>query len=73
MQGAIDELEARGIAHEFEVRSAHPQPDAVAEYGRTARERGLRVRHTEQLQSISVRTLAILRYLPILAGSRRTT
>ncbi len=43
MQGAMDELEARGIAHEFEVRSAHRQPDAVAEYGRTARERGLRV------------------------------
>jgi phosphoribosylaminoimidazole carboxylase PurE protein len=43
MQGAVDELEARGIAHEFEVRSAHRQPDAVAEYGRTARERGLRV------------------------------
>jgi phosphoribosylaminoimidazole carboxylase PurE protein len=43
MQPALDELEARGIAHEFEVRSAHRQPDAVAEYGRTARERGLRV------------------------------
>ena len=43
MQDAIDELTARGIAHEFEVRSAHRQPDAVAEYGRTARERGLRV------------------------------
>jgi len=43
MQGAIEELEARGIPHEFEVRSAHRQPDAVAEYGRTARERGLRV------------------------------
>ena len=43
MQGALDELDARGIAHEFEVRSAHRQPDAVAEYGRTARERGLRV------------------------------
>jgi 5-(carboxyamino)imidazole ribonucleotide mutase len=43
MQDAVDELEARGIAHEFEVRSAHRQPDAVAEYGRTARERGLRV------------------------------
>jgi 5-(carboxyamino)imidazole ribonucleotide mutase len=43
MQGAIDELEARGISHEFEVRSAHRQPDAVAEYGRTARERGVRV------------------------------
>ena len=44
MQAAMDELDARGIAHEFEVRSAHRQPDAVAEYGRTARERGLRVR-----------------------------
>ena len=43
MQVAMDELDARGIAHEFEVRSAHRQPDAVAEYGRTARERGLRV------------------------------
>jgi phosphoribosylaminoimidazole carboxylase PurE protein len=43
MQGAMDELDARGIAHEFEVRSAHRQPDAVAEYGRTARDRGLRV------------------------------
>jgi 5-(carboxyamino)imidazole ribonucleotide mutase len=43
MQGALDELEARGVAYEFEVRSAHRQPDAVAEYARSARERGLRV------------------------------
>src|SRR5438477_1022282 len=43
MQPAIDELDARGIAHEFEVRSAHRQPDAVAEYARGARERGLKV------------------------------
>src|SRR5213596_2460513 len=43
MQGAIDELERRRLAHEFEVRSAHRQPDAVAEYARTARERGLKV------------------------------
>jgi 5-(carboxyamino)imidazole ribonucleotide mutase len=43
MRPALEELDARGIAHEFEVRSAHRQPDAVAEYGRTARERGLRV------------------------------
>jgi 5-(carboxyamino)imidazole ribonucleotide mutase len=43
MQAAIDELEARGIAHEFEVRSAHRQPDAVAEWAKTAHERGLRV------------------------------
>ena len=43
MQPALDELTERGIAHEFEVRSAHRQPDAVAEYGRRARERGIRV------------------------------
>jgi 5-(carboxyamino)imidazole ribonucleotide mutase len=43
MRAAMDELDALGIVHEFEVRSAHRQPDAVAEYGRTARERGLRV------------------------------
>ena len=43
MQAALDELEARGIPHEFEVRSAHRQPDAVAEWATTARERGLRV------------------------------
>jgi phosphoribosylaminoimidazole carboxylase PurE protein len=43
MQDALDELTARGIPHELEVRSAHRQPDAVAEYGRTARRRGLRV------------------------------
>jgi phosphoribosylaminoimidazole carboxylase PurE protein len=43
MQAAMDELDTRGIAHEFEVRSAHRQPDAVAEYGRSARDRGLRV------------------------------
>ena len=43
MQPALDELDSRGIAYEFEVRSAHRNPDAVAEYARTARERGIRV------------------------------
>jgi phosphoribosylaminoimidazole carboxylase PurE protein len=43
MQPALDELEQRGIACELEVRSAHRNPDAVAEYARTAHERGLRV------------------------------
>ena len=43
MKAAVDELEERGIPHEFEVRSAHRQPDTVAEYARSARERGLRV------------------------------
>jgi phosphoribosylaminoimidazole carboxylase PurE protein len=43
MQAAMTELDARGIAWEFEVRSAHRQPDAVAEYAKSARERGLRV------------------------------
>jgi 5-(carboxyamino)imidazole ribonucleotide mutase len=43
MQPAVDELAANGIPHELEVRSAHRNPDAVAEYARSARERGLRV------------------------------
>jgi 5-(carboxyamino)imidazole ribonucleotide mutase len=43
MQPAFDELDRRGIEWEFEVRSAHRTPDAVAEYARTAAERGLRV------------------------------
>jgi phosphoribosylaminoimidazole carboxylase PurE protein len=43
MQGAFDELDAQGIPWEFDVRSAHRTPDAVAEYARGARERGLRV------------------------------
>jgi 5-(carboxyamino)imidazole ribonucleotide mutase len=43
MQPALDELTANGIPHELEVRSAHRDPDAVAEYARSARERGLRV------------------------------
>ena len=43
MQGAVDVLTEKGVAHELEVRSAHRTPDAVAEYCRGARERGLRV------------------------------
>jgi 5-(carboxyamino)imidazole ribonucleotide mutase len=43
MQPALDELAERGVACELEVRSAHRQPDAVAEYARAARGRGLRV------------------------------
>jgi phosphoribosylaminoimidazole carboxylase PurE protein len=43
MQGAFDTLDEAGVAYEFEVRSAHRAPDAVAEYARSARERGLKV------------------------------
>ncbi len=43
MQAAVDELTGRGIPNELEVRSAHRNPDAVAEYARAARQRGLRV------------------------------
>src|SRR5213595_402281 len=43
MQAALDLLDERDVGYEFEVRSAHRTPDAVAEYARTARERGLRV------------------------------
>ena len=43
MQPAVAALEELGIAYELEVRSAHRTPEAVAEYARSARERGLRV------------------------------
>jgi 5-(carboxyamino)imidazole ribonucleotide mutase len=43
MQPALDELGRNGVASELEVRSAHRTPDAVAEYARGARDRGLRV------------------------------
>src|SRR5437762_12532682 len=43
MQSAFDELDTRGIAWEFEVRSAHRTPDAVAEYAKGAAGRGLAV------------------------------
>jgi phosphoribosylaminoimidazole carboxylase PurE protein len=43
MQGALDELDQRGIGYEFEVRSAHRAPNDVAEYATSARERGLKI------------------------------
>ena len=43
MQDATDELDARGIAWELDVRSAHRSPEAVSEYARTAAGRGLKV------------------------------
>jgi 5-(carboxyamino)imidazole ribonucleotide mutase len=43
MQPALELLDEKGVGYEFEVRSAHRTPDAVAEYARGARGRGLRV------------------------------
>ncbi|HVA30739.1 MAG TPA: 5-(carboxyamino)imidazole ribonucleotide mutase [Gaiellaceae bacterium] len=43
MQPALAVLDEHGVGYEFEVRSAHRTPDAVAEYARSARGRGLRV------------------------------
>lgn len=43
MTAAITELDERGIAHEFNVLSAHRNPDGVAEYAKSAAARGLRV------------------------------
>ena len=43
MKPALDVLDEAGVGYEFEVRSAHRTPDAVAEYSRSARERGLKV------------------------------
>ena len=38
MQDAFDLLDKEGVGYEFDVRSAHRTPDAVAEYARSARE-----------------------------------
>jgi phosphoribosylaminoimidazole carboxylase PurE protein len=43
MSAAMTELDERGIAHEFNVLSAHRNPEGVAEYAKTAASRGVRV------------------------------
>ena len=43
MKAALDELDSREIPWEFEVRSAHRNPDEVAEYARSAKGRGIKV------------------------------
>ncbi len=43
MEHAAKTLEEFGIPYEFRVVSAHRTPDAMAEYARTARDRGLKV------------------------------
>jgi phosphoribosylaminoimidazole carboxylase PurE protein len=43
MEKAGKELDERGIRHEVRVMSAHREPEAVAEYARNAKMRGLRV------------------------------
>jgi 5-(carboxyamino)imidazole ribonucleotide mutase len=43
MQPALDELDARSISYEFNVLSAHRDPQKVAEYASSAAGRGLRV------------------------------
>ena len=43
MNEAAKELDARGIAHEVNVLSAHRNPEGVREYALTAESRGLKV------------------------------
>jgi 5-(carboxyamino)imidazole ribonucleotide mutase len=43
MQGAIDALREFDIAYEVRVISAHRTPDAMADYARSAADRGIRV------------------------------
>jgi phosphoribosylaminoimidazole carboxylase PurE protein len=43
VQPALDSLEQAGVAYDFRVLSAHRNPDEVAEFCRSARDRGLRV------------------------------
>jgi 5-(carboxyamino)imidazole ribonucleotide mutase len=43
LKPAAEVLQRFGVPHELRVLSAHRTPDAMAEYARTAHERGLRV------------------------------
>lgn len=43
MRGAVETLEKFGIGHEVQVVSAHRTPEAMVEYAKSARERGLKV------------------------------
>jgi len=43
MRGAVEMCERFGVEYELAIVSAHRTPDDMAEYGRTAHERGLRV------------------------------
>jgi 5-(carboxyamino)imidazole ribonucleotide mutase len=43
MQPALEELDERSISYEFDVLSAHRDPQKVAEYASSAARRGLRV------------------------------
>lgn len=43
MRGAAEICEQFGVAYEIRIVSAHRTPDDMAEYGRTAHERGLKV------------------------------
>lgn len=43
MRGAVEICRRFGVAHEVRVVSAHRTPEDMAEYGRTAHERGLQV------------------------------
>jgi phosphoribosylaminoimidazole carboxylase PurE protein len=43
MREAARVLEEFGVAHELRILSAHRTPDAMADYARTARSRGLKV------------------------------
>src|SRR5687768_16638078 len=43
MRPCIDVLDEFGVPHEVQVVSAHRTPDAMAEYAKSARARGLKV------------------------------
>ena len=43
MKVAADTLQSFGVEHEMRIISAHRTPDAMDEYAKTARERGLKI------------------------------
>ena len=68
-------LEELGVEYEIEVRSAHRDPEGVAEYARTARERGLKVvicaagMAAHLAGAVAARTTLPVIGIPVAAGS----
>jgi 5-(carboxyamino)imidazole ribonucleotide mutase len=68
-------LEELGIEYEIEVRSAHRNPESVAEYAGTARERGLKViicaagMAAHLAGAVAARTILPVIGIPVAAGS----
>jgi 5-(carboxyamino)imidazole ribonucleotide mutase len=71
MDDAAKELEARGIAHEVNVLSAHRNPEAVREYAMSAESRGLKVIIAGERRGLAG-VVASMTDLPVIGVPMRT-